>query len=203
MKSNLKWQILLLLSLVPVMGFSQRNMLNSKIWHIDGSAGLTFKGYMAEVAIGKHNAFDTRQWGRVALEYLATEIPGKDIENFNRDINFPVKAYSLNVTYNHTLIGIPRYHQVYNMHAYVSLDVGGGGVLGYETINNSRYKLETGETLLDRSKMIYGGVIRADLEMYFDVPNLTVFVAAQQKYLISSDIGKGRFAINFGIRYWL
>ncbi len=178
-------------------------MFHSKKWKVDMGGGLSSSGFNGLVAVSLHNEYDTREWTRVSLEYLSSKVTGKDIKYFHRDINLPVDLYTLNITYNRTLLQVPGYRRVLNMNSYFTFDVGLGGVVGYEMVNNSTYDLEHRETILDRSKMIYGVVGRADLELFFGIPNVCTFVEANQKYLVNSDIGNMRFTINFGVRVWL
>ncbi len=200
---NYKYYILFFCILIPFLAFSQRQMFHSKKWKLDGGVGLANSGFNGIVAVGLHNEYDTRQWARVSLEYLSSKITGKDIENFHRDINLPVDLYTLNITYNTTLLQVPSYRRVLNMNAYFALDVGLGSVIGYEMVNDGAYELETGEAILDRSKMVYGAVGRVDLEMFLGIPNMCTFIEANQKYLVNSDIGNMRFTVNFGLRVWL
>lgn len=185
--------------MAELRGQKHTNRLNELA--VDGSVGFTTKGYAGTLAIRKQGIgqreHSTKHF-RLAISYMDMSIPGKDIENFNRDIDIPVRLIDLTPSFNYTVTQSMSYSNEY----YLSFDVGIGPVIGYELINEKEYILESGEEILDRSGMVYGGAARAELEWYFGIEQLTVFVSGEQKYLVNSDLGNGRFSASIGIRFW-
>lgn len=196
---------IILLSLTIVFSnlvFSQKSERLSNKFTVDITGGMTFKGYIFSGAFSLHNSYDSQKYLRAALEYYSITIHGKNIENFNRDINFPITSYNLNLTYNRTLFQVPGKNRILNISSYFSLDLGLGASIGYEVVNNSKYTLDTGEKILDKSEFVLGAIGRAEAEFYLKTRPFTFFCSVEQKYLPKSEIGKYRTSTNIGIRYW-
>lgn len=194
--------LLVLLISIKTSGFSQVHIRGSNIHSFDVSAGFIAEGSNAKLAYNHYRFSESRAFFRIEAEYLNSSITGKDVENFNRDINFPIVNYGANISYNLNILQFPNRGAQRNMDFYTLLSVGVGATVNYERINDNTYKLETGEEILDRSKITYGGIIRTEFEIFFGVNNITAFVAADQRYITSSDIGTSLYSFSFGVRYW-
>ncbi|WP_193747188.1 conjugal transfer protein TraO [Algibacter lectus] len=83
------------------------------------------------------------------------------------------------------------------------INIGGGGLVGYEEVNNGNHLLENGALLLDRSKFIYGGFALVELEIYLN-NDINLILRLNEYYHMNSDLG-GQFTLftGIGVRYFL
>lgn len=80
--------------------------------------------------------------------------------------------------------------------------IGGGGLLGSEIVNKGENELPNGIQLADRSKIIYGAYLSAEVELYLS--NDFSFIAkANQYYHVNSDLGKLTPFFGGGLRYFI
>lgn len=83
-----------------------------------------------------------------------------------------------------------------------ALNIGGGGIIGYESINNGNNTLHTGAIIDAESKLIYGVFFGAQGEIILG-NNLTILIKANEYYHANSDIGKFYPYAGLGLRYFL
>lgn len=84
----------------------------------------------------------------------------------------------------------------------VSLYLGGGGILGYEILNNGNNELPNGALINAKSQFLYGGF--AGLEVDYAFSDDWSFVAkANEYYHVNSDVGNWYPYFAVGLRYYL
>lgn len=83
-----------------------------------------------------------------------------------------------------------------------SLFLGGGGLFGYEVINNGSNELLSGALIDARSQFIYGGFLGAEAE--FALSNdFSLLIKANEYYHANSDVGNFYPYAGVGLRYFL
>ncbi|QCE40548.1 hypothetical protein E9099_03655 [Psychroserpens sp. NJDZ02] len=80
--------------------------------------------------------------------------------------------------------------------------LGGGVLVGSEIVNNGENQLPSGITLKDRSKIIYGGYLSAEMELYLS-NELSFVLKANENYHINSDLGELIPFFGAGLRYFI
>ncbi|GGW50017.1 conjugal transfer protein TraO [Arenibacter certesii] len=83
-----------------------------------------------------------------------------------------------------------------------ALSIGGGGVFGYEIINNGNNVLSNGAILDAKSKFIYGLFIGLEGEITLS-NDFSLLLKANEYYHINSDVGKFYPYAGLGLRYFL
>tara|TARA_R110002111_G_scaffold210331_5_gene274110 strand:- start:371 stop:916 length:546 start_codon:yes stop_codon:yes gene_type:complete len=83
-----------------------------------------------------------------------------------------------------------------------TLNIGGGGVIGYESINNGNNTLYTGAIIDAESQLIYGVFVGLEGEIILG-NNFTILIKANEYYHANSDIGKFYPYAGIGLRYFL
>ena len=81
-------------------------------------------------------------------------------------------------------------------------NVGGGGVIGYEVINNGNNTLDTGAMIDGKSRFIYGIYAGVEWEMVLG-NDLSLLIKANEYYHINSDVGNFYPYAGIGLRYFL
>ncbi|MEM7485720.1 MAG: conjugal transfer protein TraO [Bacteroidota bacterium] len=84
----------------------------------------------------------------------------------------------------------------------VGIYLGGGGIAGYEVINNGNNELPSGALITAESKFIYGGF--ASLEIEWQIKeSFSLALKANQHYHVNSDIGNLYPFVGLSLRYYL
>lgn len=83
------------------------------------------------------------------------------------------------------------------------VQLGAGGILGYESINSNSNELPSGAILTAKSGFIYGVFIGGELEYHLDNENFSMLLKANQHYHINSELGKFQPYIGIGLKYYL
>jgi len=83
-----------------------------------------------------------------------------------------------------------------------ALNIGGGGVFGYEAINNGDTSLPTGAVIDGKSQFIYGAFVGIEGEIVLG-NNLSVLIKANEYYHANSDVGNFYPYAGIGLRYFL
>ena len=78
----------------------------------------------------------------------------------------------------------------------------GGGILGYEIINNGEDELPSGAIITDNSKFIYGIYGGMEIDYLLD-EDWSILLRLNQSYHINSDLGKFTPYVGLGARYFL
>lgn len=84
----------------------------------------------------------------------------------------------------------------------VSLYLGGGGILGYEILNNGNNELPNGALIDAKSQFLYGGFAGLELDYAFS-DDWSFVVKANEYYHVNSDVGNWYPYIAVGLRYYL
>jgi hypothetical protein len=83
-----------------------------------------------------------------------------------------------------------------------SVHLGGGGLFGYEIINNGSNELPSGAIIDGRSQFIYGLFAGAEAEVALS-NDFSILVKANEYYHINSDVGSFYPYVGAGLRYFL
>lgn len=111
-----------------------------------------------------------------------------------RDYKLPYNNFTINAGYFGEVYGTSRetFH----------INLGGGGIGGYEVINRGSNTLESGALILDKSKFIYGVYASAEFVVYIN-NNLSFITKLNEFYHVNSDLGNFTFFGGVGIRYYI
>ena len=82
-----------------------------------------------------------------------------------------------------------------NIFTYLGLSALGG----YEELNEEKSLLPDGATLLDCSRLVYGGAVHSSVECFLSDRFLLV-LKAQGRLLLGSDLHRFRPALDLGLR---
>lgn len=83
-----------------------------------------------------------------------------------------------------------------------ALNISGGGIIGYEVINNGNNTLDNGAVIDGKSRFIYGIYAGVEWEMILG-NDLSLLVKANEYYHINSDVGNFYPYVGIGLRYFL
>lgn len=83
-----------------------------------------------------------------------------------------------------------------NIFAYLGISALGG----YEELNEEKFLLPDGATLLDRSRFVYGGAVHSSVECFLS-DRLLLVLKAQGRLLLGSDVHRFRPALSAGIKF--
>ena len=109
-----------------------------------------------------------------------------------RDYDVPMRDVLLQVGYMHPLLS----DRGKNIFTYLGVSTLGG----YEELNEEKSLLPDGATLLDRSRLVYGGAVHSSVE-YFLSDRLLLVLKAQGRLLLGSDLHRFRPALALGLRF--
>ena len=71
---------------------------------------------------------------------------------------------------------------------------------GYEQLNEDKKLLPDGATLLDRSRLVYGGAVHGSVEVFL-TDGVLFLVKAQGRFLFGTDVHRFRPAVSAGLRF--
>jgi len=83
-----------------------------------------------------------------------------------------------------------------------SLHLGGGGLFGYEIINNGSNELPSGAIIAGKSQFIYGVFAGAEAEVALS-NDFSILIKVNEYYHINSDVGNFYPYLGAGLRYFL
>lgn len=83
-----------------------------------------------------------------------------------------------------------------------ALNLGGGGVLGYEVINDGNNTLDNGAIIDARSQFIYGAYLGMEFEVLLG-NDFSILIKGNEYYHANSDIGNFYPYAGIGLRYFL
>ena len=111
---------------------------------------------------------------------------------------------TFNIPYNIFSAQLGYYSKIWEQRSFknFALNVGGGALLGFESINNGDNTLETGAEINAESKFIYGLFVGLEGEIILG-NEITVIIKANEYYHINSDIGEFYPYAGLGLRYYL
>ena len=109
-----------------------------------------------------------------------------------RDYEVPMRDALLQVGYMQPLLS----DRGKNIFAYLGVSALGG----YEELNEEKSLLPDGATLLDRSRLVYGGALHSSVECFLS-DRLLLVLKAQGRLLLGSDLHRFRPALALGLRF--
>ena len=109
-----------------------------------------------------------------------------------RDYEVPMRDVLLQLGYMQPLLS----DRDKNIFAYFGLSALGG----YEELNEEKSLLPDGATLLDRSRLVYGGAVHSSVECFLS-DRLLLILKAQGRVLLGSDLHRFRPALALGLRF--
>ena len=132
----------------------------------------------------------TRCLKRASYAFLLAEYEEQRLAY--RDYEVPIRDVLLQVGYMHPLLS----DRGKNIFTYLGLSVLGG----YEELNEEKFLLPDGATLLDRSRLVYGGALHSSVECFLS-DRLLLVLKAQERLLLGSDLHRFRPALALGLRF--
>ena len=143
--------------------------------------------------------FSKEQWGlgvsltkylkRANYAFLLAEYEEQRLAY--RDYDVPIRDMLLQVGYMQPLLS----DRGKNIFTYLGLSALGG----YEELNEEKSLLLDGATLLDRSRLVYGGAVHSSVECFLS-DRLLLVLKAQGRLLLGSDLHRFRPALALGLR---
>ena len=109
-----------------------------------------------------------------------------------RDYEVPMRDALLQVGYMQPLLS----DRGKNIFAYLGVSALGG----YEELNEEKSLLPDGATLLDRSRLVYGGALHNTVECFLS-DRLLLVLKAQGRLLLGADLHRFRPALALGLRF--
>nr|WP_314636125.1 conjugal transfer protein TraO [uncultured Porphyromonas sp.] len=144
--------------------------------------------------------FSKEQWGagvsltkylkRASYAFLLAEYEVQRLAY--RDYDVPMRDVLLQVGYMQPLLS----DRGKNIFTYLGVSALGG----YEELNEEKSLLPDGATLLDRSHLVYGGVLHSSVECFLS-DRLLLVLKAQGRLLLGSDLHRFRPALALGLRF--
>ncbi|MEP5339270.1 MAG: conjugal transfer protein TraO [Algibacter sp.] len=109
---------------------------------------------------------------------------------------------NIEVPYNTFNVNIGYITNIYtSIRKTTKINAGGGGLLGYEEVNNGNILLENGALVLEQSKFIYGGFAFVELDFYIN-NDIGLILKLNEYYHVNSDLGKLSLFAGVGMRYF-
>ena len=113
--------------------------------------------------------------------------------------NMPYRSY--NVKLKDALLHIGYMHPILSDNGKNVFLYGGISALGgYEQLNEDKKLLPDGATLLDRSRLVYGGAIHGSVEVFL-TDRVLFLVKVQGRFLFGTDLHCFRPAVSAGLRF--
>ena len=108
---------------------------------------------------------------------------------------------SYNVKLKDALLHLGYMHPVLSDRGKNVFLYGGISALGgYEQLNEDKKLLPDGATLLDRSRLVYGGAVHGSVEVFL-TDRVLFLVKAQERFLFGTDVHRFRPAVSAGLRF--
>ena len=143
--------------------------------------------------------FSKEQWGlgvsltkylkRANYAFLLAEYEEQRLAY--RDYDVPMHDMLLQLGYMQPLLS----DRGKNIFTYLGVSALGG----YEELNEEKSLLPDGATLLDRSRLVYGGAVHCSVECFLS-DRLLLVLKAQGRLLLGSDLHRFRPALALGLR---
>ena len=121
----------------------------------------------------------------VGVEYEQQKMP-------YRSYNVKLKDALLQVGYMHPVLS----DRGKNIFLYGGISALGG----YEQLNEDNKLLPDGATLIDRSRLVYGGAVHGSVEVFL-TDRVLFLVKAQGRFLFGTDVHRFRPAVSAGLRF--
>lgn len=113
------------------------------------------------------------------------------------------KVSSISIPYNDIGLTVGYGRIVYeSQYEQFLASVQGGGIVGYEVINNGNIDLNNGSSINAESQLIYGAYIGTDFS-YFISDYLALNLVVNQYYHANSDLGNFSFYAGIGTKFFI
>lgn len=135
------------------------------------------------------------------------------LSNYNENGSYWKYGYTQTIRYftpvsTHTLVNVQQYvgdltyfkPVLSNRGSDFYLNLGAGGTLGYERINDGNNLVEPGAVIQQQSRTIYGGLVGADLEFYLS-DHFVILAKAAERWYPTSDITHFNFNAGIGLKF--
>lgn len=109
------------------------------------------------------------------------------------NIRIPYNDFTLNLGFSKNIFW--NYQNTFN------INIGGGGVFGYETVNNGSRELSNGALIKSEPGFIYGGYIGIDFDLSIS-DKLSLSLRANEYFHANSDLGEFIPFLGLGLRYY-
>ena len=109
-----------------------------------------------------------------------------------RDYDVPMRDMLLQLGYMQPILS----DRGKNIFTYLGISALGG----YEELNEERSLLPDGATLLDRSRLVYGGAVHSSIECFLS-DRLLLVLKDRGRLLLGSDLHRFRPALALGLRF--
>lgn len=110
------------------------------------------------------------------------------------DGKIPYNDFTLNVGYSKNVFW--NYKNTFNV------NIGGGALFGYETVNNGDKNLSNGAIIKSKPGFIYGAYLSVDLD-YSINDEISVVLKGNEYYHANSSLGEFLPFIGLGVRYYI
>lgn len=108
----------------------------------------------------------------------------------------------IKIPYNDFTVNAGYYKRVFKTkNNAFKASIGGGGVFGYEAINNGNKELSNGALIKSKAGFIYGAFIGLDTDLYLS-DDYSVVLKINEYYHHNSDMGQFTAYAGIGIRYY-
>lgn len=182
MNLRIKYAIVLLLLCFSVVSSAQY----SKTASLTG--GIYGDGYGGEFTF--NTMLNDRSFTQIALNGTYTNFK-------NGEVDVPYLSVTGSYSYFFTVLTL-RSRRIFQQ----SLSVGGGALVGYESVNNGQVELTNIVSVAGKSKLIFGGVVSLDYDIIIS-EYFSLVLKTSEAYHANSDFGKFTNYSGIGLRYYL
>lgn len=176
-------QLLLPLILFPLWGISQGNYASS----LQATSGYTEDGFAIMTSYDYYVQKD---------KYFQFSV----FISFNKDkqenSTIPYNLFAIQPAYFYTIIK-PSFNSKFGV------NLGGGGILGFESVQTNASSIADGAIVDARDGFIYGLFAGSEIEYHLPNDKWSLILHAAQHFYINSDIGQFTPFIALGIKYYL
>lgn len=132
----------------------------------------------------------TRYFKRANYAFLLTEYEQQTLPYCSYGV--PMRDALLHLGYMHPILS----DRGKNIFGYLGLSA----LCGYEELNEDKKLLPDGATLLDRSRLVYGGAVHTSVELFL-TDNILFVLKAQGRLLFGSDVHHFHPALSAGFKF--
>ena len=160
--------------------------------------GIEVVGSVPLIKGEKFLAADNFGMGAALTRYLGRENYTFVMAEYEQQ-NMPYRSY--NVKLKDALLLVGYMHPVLSDGGKNTFLYGGISALGGdEQLNEDKYLLPDGATLLDRSRFVYGGAVHGSVEVFL-TDRVLFLVKMQGRFLFGTDVHRFRPAVSAGLRF--
>lgn len=112
---------------------------------------------------------------------------------YKEDIKIPYNDFTANIGFSKNVF--------YNYQNTFNVNLCGGGVFGYETLNRGDKNLSNGALILSKQSFIFGGYLGVDID-YSITDKTSLLLKANQFYHANSSLGEFMPYVGVGVRFY-